>query len=176
MAGNDLDTIKLTPSYNPSIQALPLFPWLANHDGLKAVVAFGSEPGITFDDVYGAGASPMIVAHDASLQRLPPSRRTETVAVAPSPELVPMARYNSALRDLQAINRQLVDVSKSYDEMIDERDEWKSRALEVERQRDNANCLVASRNNCITALTQERDFLRALLNEVVAKLRSAETK
>ena len=34
---------------------------------------FGKEP--TFDEVYGSGAAPMIVAHDKSLQRFPSPKR-----------------------------------------------------------------------------------------------------
>lgn len=53
--------------------------------GFSGVITLGNDP--AFDEVYGAGFSPMIVAHDKAIQRIPSPKRIDfhSVLFGPAP-------------------------------------------------------------------------------------------
>lgn len=75
--------------------------------GWTGVIMLGKEP--TFDEVYGSGAAPMIVAHDKTVQKIPSPTRIafESVLFGPSGDAKPTAN-----RDHDIINPNGVDLSK----------------------------------------------------------------
>lgn len=107
MASDDSSTVKLHPVYDPQFSAMVT----------NSTVTFSREP--TFNDVYGSGASPMIVAHDRSIQRIPPSRRIETI---------------SSVKSFGVERREsLESVSKeAYDATVREREAFRVRMQQLE--------------------------------------------
>lgn len=107
MASDDSSTVKIQPVYDPQFSATVT----------NSTVTFSREP--TFNDVYGSGASPMIVAHDQSIQRIPPSRRIETI---------------SSVKSFGVERREsLESVSKeAYDATVREREAFRVRVQQLE--------------------------------------------
>lgn len=75
--------------------------------GFSGVVTLGKEP--TFDEVYGAGFVPMIVAHDKAVQKIPSPTRIafESVLFGPSGDAKPSTNRNG-----DVIKPEGVDLSK----------------------------------------------------------------
>lgn len=75
--------------------------------GFSGVMTIGKEP--TFDEVYGSGAAPMIVAHDKSVQKIPSPTRIafESVLFGPGGD-----GKSTANRDHDVIKPEGVDLSK----------------------------------------------------------------
>ena len=71
--------------------------------GFSGVMTIGKEP--TFDEVYGSGAAPMIVAHDNALQRLPSPKRIafESVLFGPGGDGKPSANRDHDIIDPKGI-------------------------------------------------------------------------
>lgn len=143
MASDESSTVKLQPIYDP-----PLSATVTN-----ATVTFAREP--TFNDVYGSGASPMIVAHDRSIQRIPPSRRIETISSVKSfgverresLESVSKEAYDAAVREREAFRVRVQQLEDRLRVVVNE----KSMAI---RNRDTS---IRERDIAIASLHNHRE-------------------
>lgn len=164
MASDDSSTVKLQPVYDPQFSATVT----------NSTVTFAREP--TFNDVYGSGASPMIVAHDRSIQRIPPSRRIETISSVKSfgverresTESVSKEAYDAAVQVREAFRVRIQQLEELLSVAIKEKNIAIRNREAAIRDRDTAirerETAIRELDAAICEIGRDCDDARASLN------------